>query len=116
LGVNASSGSTSNANDQVEDFTVPPPGPNCTLSVDYTTGNLIRIFPNPSNGQVSVRINNFSGNVQVDVFDINGRRVYSDLTAINQEKSLSLGHLQTGMYVIKLEADNLSHTQKIVIE
>lgn len=116
LGVNASSGSTSNANDQVEDFTVPPPGPNCTLSVDYTTGNLIRIFPNPSNGQVTVRINNFSGNVQVDVFDINGRRVYSDLTAINQEKSLSLGHLQTGMYVIKLEADNLSHTQKIVIE
>ena len=115
LGLNASSGSTNNSNDQVQDFTVPPAGPNCTLSVDYTAGNLVRIYPNPSNGYLTLRINNYSGNVQIEVFDINGRQVYSDLSNIDQEKQVVLNHLQSGVYVMKVTADNVSHTQKIIL-
>ncbi|RYZ83338.1 MAG: peptidase M36, partial [Proteobacteria bacterium] len=47
LGVNAASGSTNDANDQVEDFTTPPAGANCTLKVDHFNDDQgVRIYPN----------------------------------------------------------------------
>lgn len=115
LGLNASSGLTSNANDQVENFTEPAPGPNCTLGVNFINGNVIRVYPNPSNGQMTLRINNFSGKASVSVFDVNGRKVYFDETDFNQERAINLQHLQSGMYVLKVTADNLDYTQKIIL-
>ncbi|MBF6608559.1 MAG: T9SS-dependent M36 family metallopeptidase, partial [Flavobacterium sp.] len=98
MGVNASSGSRTNAMDQVEDFTQPTPGPNCTLSVDYfNIEDMIRVYPNPSRGFVTLRINQYSGSLNLQVVDINGRLVYNaNNTDFNIEKTLDLSHLQSG--------------------
>jgi len=116
LGVNASSGSASSSRDQTEDFSEPTPGPNCTLSVNYFENNeLFRVYPNPTNGFLNIRINNYVGKVNIQVIDINGRIVSEFKNEdFNAEKSLNLNNLQSGMYILKVSGDNLNFTQKII--
>jgi extracellular elastinolytic metalloproteinase len=116
VGVNASSGSNDDALDQTEDFSVPAPGPNCTLSVNYFENeDSFRVYPNPTNDLLNVRINNYVGKVNIQVIDINGRIVkeYKN-EEFNIEKSLNLNNLQSGMYVLKVNGDNLNFIQKII--
>lgn len=118
MGLNASSGSVDSAVDQVEDFTAFPPGPNCTLAVDYFANpDLIRVYPNPAQGDVQLRINQFVGKLHIQLVDTNGRVVYEENDAAFQlEKTLHLGNLQTGVYVLNVTGDQLKYTQKVVIK
>ena len=116
LGVNASSGDTNSSIDEVEDFTQPPAGPNCILSVNYFENQeLFRVYPNPTNSLLNVRINNYVGKVNIQVIDINGRIVNEYKNEdFNTEKSLNLNNLQSGMYILKVTGDSLNFTQKIM--
>ena len=118
LGVNASSGDTFNSIDEVEDFTQPAAGPNCVLSVNYFNNEeLFRVYPNPTNGVLNLRINNYVGKVSIQIIDINGRLV-NDIKNedFNIEKTLNLNALQTGVYFLKVSGDNINFTQKIIKE
>ena len=117
VGLNASSGSPIDSNDQVESFTPFTPGPNCVLSVNYFQNeDLFRIYPNPSNGLFNVRINNYVGKVNIQVIDVNGRIVNEFRNDdFNIEKEINLTNLQTGMYIVKVNADDLNFTKKIII-
>lgn len=123
LGVNASSGSNAGTatnvaaiHDQVEDFTEPVAGPNCTLAVNHFAKNdMFRVYPNPSNGVYNVRINQFSGKVNFQVIDINGRTVYNQTDDhFNIERTLNLSSFQSGVYILKVSGDNVNYTQKLV--
>lgn len=116
VGLNASSGSANDCNDQVEDFTPFPAGPNCLLSVDdFVSSSQVRVFPNPSNGTLGIRVNQFVGKLNIQVVDLNGRVVY-DLndSDFNIEKTINISSLQSGVYVLKLAGDNLNYSQKII--
>ncbi|MEC4047897.1 T9SS-dependent M36 family metallopeptidase [Flavobacterium sp. SUN046] len=118
LGVNANSGDAFNSIDEVEDFTQPAPGPNCVLSVNYFDNEeLFRVYPNPTNGSLNLRINNYVGKVSIQIIDINGRLV-NDIKNedFNIEKTLNLNALQTGVYILKVSGDNINFTQKIIKE
>ncbi|ROO15368.1 hypothetical protein OC66_12535, partial [Flavobacterium psychrophilum] len=70
VGVNASAGgndgSVTDIKDQVADFTEPPAGPNCTSGLNYFENkDMIKIYPNPSNGLVNIKINQFTGKVNL---------------------------------------------------
>jgi hypothetical protein len=126
LGVNATSGTTSGVagvQDQVEDFTTPIPGntpatgSNCTLSANnFETSNWIKIYPNPNNGILNVSINNYSGNLNINIYDINGRNVYTNSEDFSGDKMINLQGLQSGFYIVKIEGEGLSHTEKIVLQ
>ncbi|EKT3958040.1 T9SS-dependent M36 family metallopeptidase [Flavobacterium psychrophilum] len=121
VGVNASAGgndgSATDIKDQVADFTEPPAGPNCTLGLNYFENkDMIKIYPNPSNGLVNIKINQFTGKVNLQVIDLNGRVVYSlKNTDFNVEKTINLNNLQSGMYIIKIDGDELNYTKKIIL-
>ncbi|HFG0471930.1 TPA: T9SS-dependent M36 family metallopeptidase [Flavobacterium psychrophilum] len=121
VGVNASAGgndgSVTDIKDQVADFTEPPAGPNCTLGLNYFENkDMIKIYPNPSNGLVNIKINQFTGKVNLQVIDLNGRVVYSlKNTDFNVEKTINLNNLQSGMYIIKIDGDELNYTKKIIL-
>jgi hypothetical protein len=38
----------------------------------------MRVYPNPSTGNITVEFNNYNGLVAVKVVDLNGRIVYSE--------------------------------------
>jgi hypothetical protein len=119
LGVGASAGDNSfNIKDQTASFAEPTPGPNCTLAVnDFENSNNIIIYPNPSNGQLNIKINAFSDVVNLQIVDLNGRIVYSkDKVDFSTEKTFNLNHLQSGIYIVKLNSETLNYTQKIILE
>lgn len=116
LGVNASSGSGNSTTDQVEDFTEPSPGANCTLKANYFDNQeLIRIYPNPTNGKLNLRVNNYNGLLNVEIFDLNGRKVLSKtLQHFSVEDELNISSLQSGMYLLKLTGEDVSYSKKII--
>lgn len=116
LGQNATSGSANSSTDQVEDFTVPPAGPNCVLAANYfDNSELIKVYPNPSNGMLNLRVNNYSGDLMIEMFDLNGRKVLSNKDVnFSIEKQLNISSLESGIYLIKLTGIDLSYTQKII--
>ncbi|HNP31704.1 MAG TPA: T9SS-dependent M36 family metallopeptidase [Flavobacterium sp.] len=125
LGVGASSGTNTGVagiKDQVESFVEPIPGSTpatgsaCTLGATYFDNNdMLRIYPNPTNGFINVRINNYVGKVNFRIVDINGRIVSEFKNQdFNVEKTLDLNNLQSGVYVLKINGDNVNFTEKII--
>ncbi len=118
MGLNASSGDVNSGTDQVEDFTPFLSAADCLLAVDYFSNeDMIRVYPNPTNGMLNIRINQYSGNLSIQIIDINGRQVYNQTDQnFNIEKSINLSALQKGMYVLKLTNSNINYTEKIIIK
>ena len=116
VGLYATAGSNQDPSDQVEDFTAFAPGPNCTLNVDYfENSELLRVYPNPTNGLLNIRINNYVGKVTIQIIDINGRIVNEIKNEdFDIEKSIDLNNLQSGMYVVKVTSDSMNFTHKII--
>jgi len=117
VGLNASSGSASSGTDQVENFTAFAPGPNCSLGVDYFKNEeLFRVYPNPTNGLLNVRINNYIGKATLQIIDLNGRIILNNTEEFNTEKTLNLNFLSAGIYILKVSGDNLNFTEKIILK
>lgn len=119
LGVNASSGTNSGIagiNDQTEDFTEPAPGPNCVLSANYFENtDMFKVYPNPANNNLNISILNYSGKLNIQLFDLNGRVVVEQkVDSFNLESTINIQSLQAGVYMLKVQGDNLSYTQKII--
>ena len=50
------------------------------------------------------------------MFDLNGRVVYSlNNTDFNVEKAINLKSLQSGMYIVKINGEELNYTKKIIL-
>ena len=84
-------------------------------SDDVAISKGIKIYPNPSKGILNIAIANYTGALNVEIFDINGRKVLSNEGDFTSEKTMNLSGLQTGIYIVKLEGDNLSYSEKIVL-
>ena len=118
LGVNASSGSATNSTDQVQDFTVPAAGPNCTLSANYFNNDeMIKVYPNPTKGLLNISmLSNYDGDVKIQLFDLNGRKVYTEnSSSFGGIKTLNISQLQKGVYLLKIDGANLSYTTKVIL-
>lgn len=117
LGLNASAGDRNIGNDQVEDYTRPANGANCSLAtIDINEDNVMRVFPNPSKGDITVRINNYNGKIAVKVIDVNGRKVYSVSNEVfNNQKTFDFNHLTSGIYILEIEGEDLRYAEKIII-
>lgn len=118
LGVNASSGDRNIGNDQVEDFTRPVNGASCTLSVnDVENLNVMSVYPNPSEGLVTIKIDQYNGLVSIKVLDFNGRVVLKmDNQQFENQKQIDLNSLQSGMYLIKVTGIGLDYVEKVIVK
>ena len=118
LGVNATAGDANKGNDQVEDFTRPAAGANCSTlgTTDFDNEDVMKVYPNPSNGLVNIRINKYFGTVDVQLIDITGRKIYSiEKVDFNGEKSIDLSNVNSGIYLLKVTGDSLNFVEKIIL-
>lgn len=106
------------------DNTTPYPlsPPLCDLSAvlsieDATLRRNIETYPNPANGELFVRNSNNSPLKNAELADISGRVVRSfDLRDVNIEERLDLSGLTSGIYILKVNSENASFSEKLVIE
>lgn len=82
---------------------------------DNEFANNLSIFPNPSNGQITIaNTSNFEIR-SATITDINGRTVQTlDVADMESQTTFSIEKLATGMYFIKIEADNASIVKRIL--
>lgn len=71
------------------------------------TSNEIRIFPNPTRGNITINIEG-DGNYTFDLFDLNGKLVKtSELKASVHFYNLDLSHYSDGLYYYKLHNEHI---------
>jgi hypothetical protein len=117
LGLNASSGNRNDSTDQVEDFTQPAPGPNCTALGTSAFANTLtyHVFPNPTQNEVHLQIPNYTSTISVRVLDMNGRIVYQNTKALdNNDILIPMQSLESGLYILQATGENLMITEKII--
>ena len=97
-------------------FSGPLTTPLLSTSNNVENSKGAKVYPNPSNGQFNLRIENFTGKVNIQLVDINGRVVYNvDENNFNTEKSISTNSLQAGIYILNVKGDDLNYTEKVIV-
>ena len=100
---------------EVEDYTV---------IVDLSTGVAAiqeiawSIFPNPSNGDITINYGGENDKVMIDVLDLTGRMIHSEVRALStgQQVQLNLaGTIAAGSYVLRLSGAQGVAEQRIVV-
>lgn len=101
-----------------EAFDLPTPMPsNCVaLGVSETTmqEDFVKIYPNPSKGLFNITSLRNITNAKIQVVDINGRVVYQETRNIQGTSSIDLSALKTGVYIMNINGDNFSKTEKLI--
>ena len=84
---------------------------NATEIEEYEEGD-ITIYPNPTNGNVTVRIEK-AENPTIKVYDYAGKLVRAEQSVNGNETTIHLSHCATGMYLIVINNGNQNITKKI---
>ena len=83
---------------------------------DNELENRIVIYPNPSNGQINIKaFKDLGEDVQITIYDINGRIVHSQNVALHDRAQVNADSLRSGIYIIEIDAEKYTHTSKLVI-
>lgn len=84
------------------------------LSVNNTTEHTIEIYPNPSTGNIFVKIENESINSAINVYSINGKNVYSGKLG-KTINNIDLSYLSGGIYTIQIiQSGKVQHFNLII--
>ncbi|MCB0516033.1 MAG: S8 family serine peptidase [Chitinophagales bacterium] len=75
----------------------------------------VSLFPNPSGGKLYITANNaWTGNANVQLFDIQGKILLN--TTIAEQSTLDLSAYEKGVYFVKITSNRFSTLQKIVLQ
>jgi hypothetical protein len=79
----------------------------------------IRVYPNPSDGNLFVSVNEnnpYAQNYSIDVIDISGKVLHPKVWLNSSKNYINLTHLNSGLYFIRVFIDNrLINTGKVII-
>lgn len=82
-----------------------------SLSTDEITTNSFVVYPNPSNGEITVEYANVSQLDKIRILDITGKQVF-ETNGIQTGETLNVSHLNDGNYFIQFQSENRIFVQK----
>lgn len=83
-----------------------------SVGIDEATAYEISLYPNPTEGLLTVETT--GGPANITIFNLVGSEVYNSMVT-QPKNTLSLGHLPAGVYLIRLESEGVSRTEKLVV-
>jgi PKD repeat protein len=83
-------------------------GPNLSIIEKYQS---ISLFPNPTNENIKITIDNFNGNIHTEVYDLIGNKLSSF-----ENNSISLKDFSSGIYLLKISYDKRVREFKVIKE
>jgi len=87
---------------------------NCSiLNIEDTTFENFSLYPNPSNGKVTLQAQN-NNKAQISVYNILGSQVYATYQDLNSE--LDLSALESGAYLVRVETEGEQTIKRLIIE
>ena len=86
------------------------------IYIGYSTGilnngtqNLISVYPNPTNGSITINVNEYNGEFKTELFDVTGRMLKQ-----GNQKQMSLHEYPDGIYFLKLIFENQTKDIRII--
>ena len=70
---------------------------------DYTAKGNIRIYPNPTSGQLRITNYELRENTVIEIFDVYGKKHVSQFTFHNSLIEIDISHLVNGIYFMKMD-------------
>lgn len=84
---------------------------NCTGINKYAASNGVRVYPNPTSGELTIELN--SGNVSsVEVVDLTGRVILSNTG--DSKVNVNLSNVANGIYYVKIKSNDSMEVVKVV--
>ena len=84
-----------------------------TLANESFQLNNVAIYPNPSNGLVTVSYGNFEP-TQIQVYDISGKLILTKENLSASETNLDLSSASQGIYFIKISSENQNTVKRLI--
>ena len=84
---------------------------NLLATSTFETANKVKLYPNPSTGIVKITTENI---VKVQVVDVLGKVVYIN-NSISNNTNIDLSNLQKGVYLVKINGENINITEKLIL-
>lgn len=78
------------------------------------TSSEVLIFPNPSDGNFNIGLNNFDTPYNLEIFSFTGQKVFEKPNST--DSVIAAGQLAKGIYVVKIEKDSQTIIKKIIVE
>nr|HPR32380.1 T9SS type A sorting domain-containing protein [Prolixibacteraceae bacterium] len=76
----------------------------------------VSVFPNPSNGMLTLMLQNTEETVRLRIFSGTGALVYEEKQLPEGSRSLNLAHLRKGFYFVCVENCSFRRVQKLILE
>jgi len=87
------------------------------VGIDELGNNLVSVYPNPANNTIVINAGSFvSQPVSIDIYDVQGKVVYTEKTTLVNNHSINVSALENGVYHIILSVDNNRSVGKLVIQ
>ena len=69
----------------------------------------LSVYPNPTNENITIIINNFNGNIQTEIFDLIGNSLQT-----TEKKTISLMDYSKGIYILKVTYGDRVQEVKVI--
>lgn len=61
------------------------------------------VYPNPASNWLTVSvINKPTGNINIEIFDLRGKRIFAENKLLTNDNTLNVSSLSNGIYILKL--------------
>lgn len=86
--------------------------------IEDINGNMdINLYPNPNNGIFTLEVNGPNADFNLEIMSVNGQLIRSEyINADKFSKQYDLSNLAKGVYYIRLYNDDMTQTQKLIIQ
>ncbi len=85
---------------------------NAALSIQDNTFSQFTLFPNPAKNELFLNSKNTTGNLKLKIFNIEGKLLSTQTVAIQDQTSIDVSNLSSGMYFLNIEDENGSKAIK----
>lgn len=77
----------------------------------------VALYPNPANGRVTVSVEGATGQVRIEIVDLNGRTVVADgMNASEGSRQLDISNLAKGAYFVRIYGDGVNSVRKLIVK
>jgi hypothetical protein len=90
--------------------------PKPTSVADLSSTSTFSVYPNPTSGVLYLELGASIKNATVSISDITGRNVYRQSLSAGGRNGINVSHLRAGQYLITVDADGRSNTQKLLLD